>query len=357
MKKSNTKLIALIIVFALLITGVSSVFAIDRMSLAYNLENSNSKSIYGFYREKRDSLDGIYLGSSAANRFWIPPRAFENEGICIYNLGTTCQPFVVTRNLIKEALSSQPNMDVIIVEVRCLTRNPQAIEKERFTQISDVMRYSSNRKEMIDNYIDYCDGIDADVDLGPMDYYLPLLRGKRKWLIGYDLSILDRLYGDSGKILFKGYFENYDIAPQDPPEIVLEQKQIDSTLEGILDETLEYCKTLDQEVIFVSGPLKSVKGHEPEINYVLNKCREAGFNTLDFNSQPLRDELNIDWGSHFYNNKHLNTFGAAHFTDYMSKYLAEEYDLEDHRGDESYSSWQSSADKLEDRMAEHRNTY
>ena len=44
----------------------------------------------------------------------------------------------------------------------------------------------------------------------------------------------------------------------------------------------------------------------------------------------------------------MNVGGAEKYTKYMSKYLADRYDLPDHRGQEGYESWDEALEKYKD---------
>ena len=63
-------------------------------------EDENTKIFNSFYGETENSLDGIYLGSSAVNRFWNAPLAYHEYGYSIFAFSTSSQPLVLYRNLI-----------------------------------------------------------------------------------------------------------------------------------------------------------------------------------------------------------------------------------------------------------------
>ena len=51
----------------------------------------------------------------------------------------------------------------------------------------------------------------------------------------------------------------------------------------------------------------------------------------------------MDGSADFYDDEHMNTRGARIYTHYFAGYLKELLDLEDHRGDERYQSWEDAA--------------
>ena len=40
--------------------------------------SNDYKTVKSFYDEKNDSLDGVFIGSSAVHRFWNAPMAYED---------------------------------------------------------------------------------------------------------------------------------------------------------------------------------------------------------------------------------------------------------------------------------------
>ena len=62
-----------------------------------------------------------------------------------------------------------------------------------------------------------------------------------------------------------------------------------------------------------------------------NNYKVINFNTLE--------DFEVNFKKDFYNSQHLNVYGATKYTLYFSKYLKNNYDLPDHRGDKKYSSW------------------
>ena len=81
-------------------------------------------------------------------------------------------------------------------------------------------------------------------------------------------------------------------------------------------------------------------GEAEKFNTAMDMVRERGYEVLDFNTEEMAHELGLDWEKDFYNSKHVNFMGAEKYTEYLSAYLAENYDLPDHRGQEKYESWE-----------------
>ena len=62
----------------------------------------------------------------------------------------------------------------------------------------------------------------------------------------------------------------------------------------------------------------------------------------------------IDFETDFRDKTHLNTYGAEKLTVHLGAYLAETYELEDHRTDTAYASWNEDLEEYETEAAKLR---
>lgn len=60
-----------VIIAALLFVYLNRVFTIGN-------SDSNKQIFNGFYAEEENTIDVIYLGTSATNRYFIPPKAYTD---------------------------------------------------------------------------------------------------------------------------------------------------------------------------------------------------------------------------------------------------------------------------------------
>ena len=70
--------------------------------------------VKGFYLEKRDVLDAVFIGASNVHAFWQPAIGWFNHGIAVLNLSINGIPIASNRYLIAEARKTQPNALYII---------------------------------------------------------------------------------------------------------------------------------------------------------------------------------------------------------------------------------------------------
>lgn len=310
-----------------------------------------------FYKEEPGSIDGIYLGSSAAYDFWMPTKAYEEKGFCIYNLGTTVQPLCIEKNIIENALASQDNIQVIVIELRNLVR----IEKDDMEQyiriVTDNLKSQTNRMEAVDTALAYYKKFDAKINYNKYGYYFPALRVVH--YSDYNLSEEDWKL-DPGIAIYKGYnrMKQDGVTSLSEPEEYDDYYPLNDAERDALSDLLEYCKSIDQKVIFVAAPFNPIDIDRYKLgmmNTACDMCENEGLTTLNFNREPLRSELGIDWNTDYYDRGHANIFGAQKFTAFVTDVIDNEIKLPDHRGDVKYKSWDVEAKRLNDLIEELNN--
>ena len=335
--KIISALIVVVVAFSVLgFTYLNKVFAVDNPRWTK------------FYEEEEGIVDGIYLGSSAAYDFWMPTRAYEKEGFCIYNLGTTVQPLCIEKYLIEEALSHQTNLKVIIIELRNLVRIEKDDMEGYIRLATDNMTLKTKRIEAIDTALAYYKNVGADINYNKWGYYYPALRAAH--FKNYNLTQEDLML-NPGDSIFKGYNRKKGdgVTELDPPEIFEGTAPLSEEQELMLLDLIEYCQGLEQEVIFVSAPFNPVNKQRyklGEMNAACRMCEEAGFTTYNFNQEPLRSRLNINWKTDYYDRGHANIYGAQRYTDCLIDMLIEEVELPDHRNEQGCESWNVEMDRL-----------
>ena len=72
-------------------------------------------------------------------------------------------------------------------------------------------------------------------------------------------------------------------------------------------------------------------------NYMQRVINEYGFDFL--NTNDYYNEIGLDYSKDFYNENHVNVFGAEKYTEFVADYIATNYDFVDKRETEKFSRW------------------
>ncbi len=179
--------------------------------------------------------------------------------------------------------------------------------------VTDTMKMSKNRIDAINAGVAFYNELGADFDSDVKNYYIPFTKYHNRW--EEDLTLED-LKAARDLPEYKGFVSGYeyDVKELSVPGEYTGTQPLDKTKEATLEELLQFCRTLDQEVIFISSPFYGSQKKYEELNFALNMCRDAGFVTWDFNAEPLKSELAIDWSSDFRDKSHTNVRGALRNT-------------------------------------------
>ena len=295
--------------------------------------NVNLKNIAGFYNEEKNSLDMVYIGGSAAFVYWQPLKAYEDEGIASYNFAVNSIQAESYKYMIKEVLEYQ-NPKLILIDARAYSyrdNEKKGPQSAYYYNLTTGMAFSKNRYDFINDNVLSVLGDD------PIDYHFDLFKyhTNRDGIdVKNSIKIMLGMYENTYKG-FGFYQRVHPIVQQDFQTD--EQTPVSLETEKILIDLLEYIKTIDCEVLFVVSPYSMAKIDKEKYNYIEEKIIENGFAFLDTNE--YYDELNLNFSINFYDNNHVNIFGAEKYTNFLEEYIKVNYDLPDRRNDDDYDSW------------------
>ena len=294
-----------------------------------------------FYEQEEDSVDVIFYGSSHVYSNINPAVLWEEEGIASFDLAATMQPLWNTYYYIKESLKTQ-SPEVMVVELVRALETEDYIDEARTIVNTFGMKLSKNK---IDNIL-------ASTDDNVLNYILcyPFYHSRYAELTRKDFA--DYL-GDPNGGYSKGYYPLYDTEEFDSmPDLsgVTESGELTEKSEEYLRKIIELSREEDIELLFIVSPYQGISEEEEEI---FNRCAEIaaeeGIAYIDFNQ--MYDELELDPGTDFAEASHLNYKGAEKYSSWLAEYLKENYDLEDHRGEPDYESWDKNAEDWEQKKA------
>ena len=116
-----------------------------------------------------------------------------------------------------------------------------------------------------------------------------------------------------------------------------------------MDEIISLCKENNVTLVLYSAP--SPKNYDGEKhNGIERYANEKNLAYVDLNLKT--SELEIDWAKDTADHgDHLNLSGAQKTTRFLGTYLKDQFDLEDHRGDENLKEWDISLEEYHKKIA------
>jgi hypothetical protein len=317
--------------------GFFLIFSVLFVMVSYllRLADTSTKSRFaGFYAEEDNTLDTVFIGSSAAYVFVVSPKMWNDSGMTSYVLGAPALPFNTVPALIAESEKSQ-HPDLYVVEIRTLIsndlyiKNNTKVSDEFLRNLTDALPYSMNRIRLINETVTNQD---------KTDWFFDLFHNHSNW---------KNLNLDTFSLMF--YHKKSDVKSAytvaawqkqtefDPAPYTAKKTPLEESSEQTLREVLSYCRQQNINVLFLSTPYVENPVSIAEENYVADVIESYGYPYLNCNYDY--QEIGLDFSSDFYNNKHVNVFGSAKVTDYLLKYIMENYDMPADHTEDTAAEW------------------
>lgn len=294
--------------------------------------------IHEFYEEPEDSLDAVYIGSSVVYSLWAAPLAWENYGIAVWPFSTPDQPLEMAEGLIREARKTQPDAVYIVA----LNYEDRDFENDSVTlhRMTDYMPFSLNKLKIINTYAEL-----GNWDFSQkLEFIFPILRYHSRWS---ELAEEDFTYegdGLKGASKYPSYLKKITDVTKNYRTSNL-KTDVPEDLTNNFISLLEYCKNESVKLLFVTSPQMITDDRRlTMINSLKEYAEDYGFPVLDMIS--LVNEIGLDFSVDYYNNDHTNVHGSIKATEFLAKYLYENYGFEDKRGSRDYISWDESVEKF-----------
>ena len=338
--KHITKIIVFLIVLIILFVGVNYI----TRPIWFDWNNYNTT--HAFYEEPDNTIETVFLGASITINGITPMELYEKQGICAYNLGTEQQPMLASYYWMEEAYRLHADtLKTIVLDVSMLRRTPEAafyrkaLDAMRFSKVKyhAVKDFAGNFKDMLSylvpvfSYHDRWKSL-TDIDFKELTYEVP------KYTRGYNF-ITTRLLST-----VDGYQEI------ELPEYGPGSKQEQTTLneESLLyfERMVAFCKEHNLKLLLMKTPVVtswSVSDH----NAVEELAKKYGLSFLDFNSATYREAIGFNGAIDSMDGNHMNYSGAHKLTQWLGKYLIQECNNTDVRGQEKYQF-------LEDELADYK---
>ena len=196
-----------------------------------------------FYSEPENSLDGVLVGSSAAYRYWVPTEAFSKSGMAVYVYGTQGMPILAVDNIIEDIRKTQ-DPEFIIIEIRPMIREPQTYRTRNIRRLVNYMKPSYERLRIIAESMLMDIKYDTEISKNPLEYRFPEDRGLEEFT-RKNVKKWGELKG------FRSYQADVSEACT-KPDFTTERGEPTEDQVKQTKDLLEYCDTLDCDVLFVA---------------------------------------------------------------------------------------------------------
>jgi len=291
---------------------------------------SSTYIVDGFYQEKENDIDVLFMGSSNMFCTIDPVALYEDYGIAAYNFGSSSQSLNISYLYLKEALKYQ-QPKIVVLEM--LSSNSDTYQKLP----EEALRWGfSNLKFSPDKYITLYDEL-GKIDFEYLSYIFPLLRYKDRWS---ELSKEDFDYLRSDKTNYdKGFYGSSIITEEEVNFDYYNEKsdfELASSNIMALEKIIDLCSKNNIQLMFFKSP--TAKNWNCSMSEaILNYSQKYNITFIDYNEYI--DDLKLDLKKDFRDLGHLNITGAQKVTKHMGAYLSGNYQLPNRQLDKQGNSW------------------
>lgn len=302
-----------------------------------------------FYATEEDTVDMVYFGTSATQRAFVVPWAYHNYGVAAFSVGTGRQPFVLTRYLMEEAEKTQ-DPKLFIVELRGICKGPDDIKDVPVRRVIDNMKNSRTKYDAVKCVTEYASNGENSVDDDVLSYFVPLIKYHGRWNPSKQPDYTPNVFYYHGYTVDCGVC--YKLREIFPFDFTDEAIPVAPEEEEVLNELLDYCDSLDAEVLFVVSPYEATEAGMRKLNYAQKIVEDRGYEVLNFLSRDMQKKIGVADKTSYYNREHLNLYGSLLYTDFLSQYIQKNYGIPDRRGDGVHDSWEADYQSMKKTMEE-----
>lgn len=295
-------------------------------------------SLRGFYQEKRNSIDVLFIGDSNVYRGVSPLAIWKEQGITSYDYSSPKQNLLLSYYSIKECLKTQkPKVIMLEVNQAFYEENP---DEQSVRKVIDNMKLGTNKWQAI-NEPEF-----SHTNLEKLSYIFPIIRYHSRWdkLTDKDFARIKLSYHST----FKGYLPTKQIRPYQKKLDYMKkgesQEQIGQKAKIYLDKIDSLCKQNNIKLVLMRIP--EIESWSWEKNQDMTKYAKE--KQLDFLDMNIEEGIHINWETDSEDaGAHLNITGAEKVSAFLGKYLKEVHHLEDHREDNKYETWKQALEEYE----------
>lgn len=286
--------------------------------------------IESMYKQKDDTVDVIFLGSSQAYCNINTGVLWDEYGMSAFDLGGAEAPTWNSYYYLKEALKTQ-NPKIVALEVSTMALQP--FEYQYYAWIEDNhygMKWNENRIDSLkistpeDEFLDYL-------------FPLGAMHGR------YNNLSKNDFVDENNTINYKGFDPRETIVPTEVPDIsgVTELGEVPEKHLNYYYKIIELCKEENIPLVIIKAPYAVSEDEQKVYNLIFDIAEQNGVPYIDFNK--CYAEMGLDFETDMADSSHVNMSGNYKYSKYLGQRIKEMVSLEDHRGDARYASWEADA--------------
>lgn len=315
--KDIVKIISFILVFALMIEGLS--LTVFSKSKATGYKNKYSEG-YAYKNEPDQSLQIVGIGNSDLYSGFVPTYLFENYGYTSTISSSPRQSVNKSYDILADVLKKQ-QPDIVMIETDMLYE--KALRKNKAEQKIDMnIMFEYLKPELLQE---------------TLEEHLTIFTFHDKWKhIGLKAS-------NKKQINHHGYKYSDNVYHLKQKEYMIkcsESEEISKVSLTYLEKMIKLCDSKNIKVILTEMPSINSWNYERH-NAVRAVAEEYNVDFVDLNLHTK--DINLEFDKDFRDKgNHLNYNGAKKATAFLGEYIKNHFNLSDRRKNKKFSYWHDS---------------
>lgn len=314
--------------------------------VSYILKDKSSDTIYDTYLEICDDIDVEFLGASRVIWQIYPLNLWDDYGIASYNTAVSGSRPQCWYWIMRETLKyHKPKL--LVIDVSLLSKNEQGNNEAMVNQVFDAFPLDYTK---IQGALDFKAENIMDHIYNPYNIIFNIRKYHNRWTY---LSETDF------KQIENKMFNT--VRPQDIGTMEFDFETIDRNIVTdrytismyYLEECVKLAKENNVELLLIQTPNPHLEESQKIYNWCYVIAEQYGIKYWNMSEDIGYLNLKTDKSTNEYAGGpnefsecgvneagiHLNVSGANKLTSRLAKYIIENYDIEDHRGDPRYDYW------------------
>lgn len=342
MIKNRTRIVfrvsCFIIVFCLIFYSLTSV-----LSPKWNYYFSPSYTT-SFYDQQKNSIDVLFIGSSSYYRGTSPLTIWKDFGFTSYTRASANLPALLMYYYLVESLKTQ-HPRVVVLDASLIFREYDVDEFEgALRHAIDPMNFSIEKIRAINEVVT------RSKTQTYTSYLFPLLRYHSRWqeLQREDFHIFEKPKNFHDRGSFLKFEKVTQVVPDGFMRPNLRTVDFDDWSFYYFDKTIQLCEEQNIDVLFLTLP--RLYWNYEKFNSIQKIADEHQITYLDLTLPENFSATSIDVSSDYFDNGHLNVYGAIKVSKYLGAYLKERYRFTDNRLNPEFEKWNTDLRIFEDKF-------
>lgn len=292
----------------------------------YIFENQDGRITREYYPAAKYT-DVVFAGPSTTFSGIDPSVLWKEQGISSYVRANASQTMWISYYMIEDAIKCH-KPELVCLDVTFIKYDDDFVEEPSTRKALDGMRLSRSKIE--------CAKASMGKEEKLADYIYPLFRFHSRW---QELTTDDIIYAWYNKpVTVNGYIADHDTDPADGDELIYsrgESDPIGQRTMDYLDRIIRLCRENDVQIMLFKTPAFSDNWSHDLDRQIDEKAGQYGLKYINFDE--LNDNIGLDYSTDTPDKgAHLNYKGAAKFSEYLGRYIRQNYDVSDRRSDDKY---------------------